>query len=132
MDNQFDDDFQFKPLTEGLGFHKKTLELKDEVLKSMPTQTGILPQSKKITQPLTSIIKPAHGKANFLETVANTSKVLTVDRQTQKVTDQETTKPVFASYLWSAAVFDTAIVGGLCLLFSAMVFALTKVEVSTT
>jgi uncharacterized RDD family membrane protein YckC len=156
MDQQFPEDFQFKPLTEGLGFHKKTLDLKDEATKSMPTQTGILPQSKK---PLASA---ALGRANFLESVAKTSK-LEADAQahsqaarshatrmemtqkpqartmfqTQTATSLNTTVQAAVrtqkakSFSWPSAIFDTAIIAGLCLLFTAAVFALTKAEINT-
>ena len=30
------DDFEFKPLTEGLGFHKKVIELREETLEKAP------------------------------------------------------------------------------------------------
>ena len=123
-DGNFNDDFQFKPLTEGLGFHKKTMELKEELLNSLPTQTGILPKSKAasvnkqvpLTQSTTQVAPLAWGGAlsnkDFIE--GKNTPVRLVE----------------ASSNWPASFFDMAMVAGITLLFSAVVFALTHVDLA--
>ncbi|MBK9294344.1 MAG: RDD family protein [Oligoflexia bacterium] len=113
------DEFEFKPLTEGLGFHKKAMELKEDALTKMPTQTGILPKSKPLVTPnmppKAVVWNQQTAKLNFREAMLETPKA-----QYENI-----------SFSWSAAVFDAAMILGMTLLFSAVVFALTMIELTT-
>lgn len=116
------EDFEFKPLTEGLGFHKKAMELKDDALAKMPTQTGILPKSQP-QQPLPQkavVWNQSTAKLNF-----NNKKVAPILEQVTPIQYEN------IGFSWAAAIFDSAMILGMTLLFSAVVFALTMVELST-
>ncbi len=133
------EDFEFKPLNKGLGFHKKLLDLKEEM---NPTeigisQTGIMPTPRKnisaatssiekpTSVPLTSKIirpgsQPLHTPLGWTPALKNV-EIIEKPNEPQLV-------PAASSI--PAALFDVLMVVGLGLLFSAIVFALTQLEIS--
>lgn len=138
---QFEDEFQFKPLTEGLGFHKKSMELpKDfnaEVIASMPTQTGILPKPKNnLGAPLTSPAKPVAPKPAVSKPTTTVAKPMAAVAWNATLANKdfaETKTPVRLQEIasnWPASFFDMAMVAGITLLFSAVVFALIQVDLT--
>ena len=126
MDKNIGDDFEFKPLTEGLGFHKKVIDLREET--SLPLKTGILPKSKGPIQPdvvvrqKTFSIHPPEASLHDPWAPALKDKVFVDDMPKS----QE--KYISIAVSWPAALFDAAMIVGLGLLFSAVVFALTKID----
>lgn len=125
MANNFGDDFEFKPLTDGLGFHKKIIDLKENPEKYEATlnQRPAQSRTQKMAQPLWN---PALKSQDIFE-----KKI----PQTQKFQ-----KPVVVaganidSHLepvatgWPAAIFDSTMVLGLVLIFSAVIFAVTRID----
>ncbi len=161
------EDFEFKPLTEGLGFQKKIIELRDDLqsldsmesFSSMPTQTGILPKSKpqmntSAATPSFSLQRPTinpqmtnsqmpqrqgpiqnqrpqTGATNVGPAWKPALQGATILEKSKVATTQTVGRLQPASSNWPAALFDSAMIAGMTLLFSAVVFALTKVEVSS-
>ncbi len=119
MANNFGDDFEFKPLTDGLGFHKKVIDLKENPEKHEVTfnqrpaqnqnQTPIRKVTQKMGQPLWN---PALKSQDIFEKV---QKPVVVNLE-----------PVATG--WPAAIFDSTMVLGLALIFSAVIFAITRID----
>ncbi len=62
------DEFEFKPLTEGLGFHKKSIKLKDQVQKAGLAQES-LPRSFPPSPPEDSELSPEASPRQTLEQI---------------------------------------------------------------
>src|SRR5436190_1850430 len=102
------DDFEFKPLTEGLGFHKKVMDLKeDPSAYTANTVTGIMPKPRQQQ----SVPRPISHPLGWTPALKN----LKIEEKQEKIL--LTQCPV----AWSAGFFDAIMVGGLSLLFSAAV-----------
>lgn len=102
------DDFEFKPLTEGLGFHKKTINLNEALPK--PKTDSFHPQP-----PQTSLWTPALKEKDLLP-------------KSVAVVVGKGLEPLAAS--WPASIFDSTMVLGLTLIFSAVVFAITGIDMA--
>ncbi|MCC6277083.1 MAG: hypothetical protein IT289_04110 [Oligoflexia bacterium] len=124
------EDFEFKPITDGLGFHKKSLELRDDQIgeASLPLKTGILPQknpniaprpeiTKTKAAPATGKWKPSLGHLQMTETPTPVKSTAPVQGELKPLTTN-----------WAASLFDAAMVVGLTLIFSTVVFAMTAIE----
>jgi hypothetical protein len=161
MGKNIDDDFEFRPLTEGLGFHKKTINLRDDNVLNETIQTPtparqntkaqsihpssepgdrpswtpqlknkefvIAPQSRPQTKPLTQTQSQSPARTQTLtQTHSQTNTQTQAPTQTRTYAQKFIDTPVS----WPAALFDGAMILGLGLLFSAVVFALTKIDLT--
>jgi hypothetical protein len=140
MDKNFGDDFEFKPITEGLGFHKKTIDLREDA--SLPLKTGILPKSRAHTDTKSAAQTHAPAGPTTFNSMPHTATERALHNPwapslKDKTIIEKERKPQLASenfvpiaVNWPAALFDAAMILGLGLLFSAVVFALTKIDLS--
>jgi hypothetical protein len=156
-----EDEFEFKPLTEGLGFHKKVVDLREDPVPSVAqSTTGILPKPKNPerqsaalmansssektpaqparnpaasasgfhpagARPASTAWKPALEKQTILEKpTAVATNVTTPSPEARPLL----LKPVAVS--WPASIFDSTMILGLALLFSAVVFAVTRIDLA--
>jgi hypothetical protein len=123
--NDFDDDFEFKPLTDGLGFHKKVIDLKEI--------SDVQPQKAPIKKPVSASQSQTHNlwtptlkTKEFAE--SKKSKAVVVGGGAATSRDSVNLEPVATG--WPAAIFDSTMVLGLMLIFSAIIFAITKIDLS--
>ena len=140
------DDFEFKPLTEGLGFHKKIIDLKEEQSPSMSSLTslttgGILPKSRPQTTASTNLSrepinktpqqKPAPAKP-LVQSPQPAPWTPALSGKTFEESIKKTQKPgwVTVAASWPASIFDSTMILGMTLLFSAVVFAVTGISLS--
>jgi len=124
------DEFEFKPLTEGLGFHKKVVDIQEDASSE--------PEGPKVIAP------PPRRTPSEMPTPRYTDKVLPqnipgsrnhgpvrplvapkVQPQAQPTPQAQTLKKV--GYNWGSAIFDTLMVLGFSSIFAAAVFAVTDV-----
>jgi hypothetical protein len=151
------DDFEFKPITEGLGFQKKTIEIRDDIKieSALPLKTGILPRART-EQTVT------HSGATYQSTSASpsyqpipNSNTPTTQRpavNTQRPNTSTSKAPSWTPSLgqhqfeetsaaqnqqgelkalptnWAAGFFDATMVLSLTMIFSTVVFALTAIQ----
>jgi hypothetical protein len=132
MDKHERDEFEFKPLTEGLGFHKKVLELKEEAVPTkVGSTTGIMPQSQNLNKTSGDISKNPTGPAAPRAPITPLGSPLGWGPALKKMDIVDKPKgpqlvPCAASL--PAALFDCTMVLGLALIFSAVVFATTGIN----
>jgi hypothetical protein len=105
MADNFRDDFEFKPLTDGLGFHKKIIDLKENTEKF---------EMSANPKPLWN---PALKSKDILEKKIQKPVV---------VRGEPSLEPVATG--WPGAIFDSTMVLGLVLIFSAVIFAVTRID----
>ena len=144
-----DDEFEFRPLSEGLGFHKKVINLQENTEKVQPQPTVTLQKN-------TPHFSPALTNKNIIETGRPVAPTATVNRTSPYATginshsqlwnrNQQPAKvqvkpqvkaPVRgvrsdllpSATSWPAAIFDSTMVLGLILVFSAAIFAITRID----
>jgi hypothetical protein len=138
MANNFGDDFEFKPLTDGLGFHKKIIDLKENPEKYESTlnqrpaqnqnQTPIQKVAQKLSQPLWN--PSLKNQDIFEKRNPQVQKTQKIQKPTvvNSIPSDAGLEPVATG--WSAAIFDSTMVLGLVLIFSAVIFAVTKIDFS--
>jgi hypothetical protein len=153
------DDFEFKPITEGLGFHKKVLDIKEDQgpgiggsLSSGMMPGGIMPRPKNqsaINQPAQTINQTTQQNLKnqtarpSLQTPAKTPPRAPISQPQPRGwspslpgldlledVDPRQQVLVMSPTSWSAGLFDAAMVLGLTLIFSTVVFALTQIELN--
>jgi len=129
------EDFEFKPLTEGLGFHKKVIDLKEkeETSVSGKASSSSFHPSVNSAAKTVHVTEPGARKASRIPSSSTdttwkpTLPKANIDEAAQGLRLPQLI-PVAAS--WPAAVFDTTMVLGLTLIFSAAVFAVTHIYIS--
>lgn len=137
--DQDNEGFEFKPLTEGLGFHKKPIDLKDD--PSSFSTTGILPRAKAklnsfmpqqqispIPQPRPKIETPAQPRKPFHPEV-NNGWAPAIKSQTEFVNPQNARSQRIAAFSWSSGIFDSTMVGGITLVFLGALVVTTGLAV---
>lgn len=133
------EDFEFKPLTEGLGFHKKTMEIKEDPLTLKASQSALRPQasSPRISKPVQTGIHPqmTTARPEVSRPIEKPTVAPTLNWEPglpkMEVTSQP--RPVRVTRCasnWPSAFFDSAMVLGLLLVFLGIVFATTQVEIN--
>jgi hypothetical protein len=155
-----DDDFEFKPLSEGLGFHKKVIDLQDHhesghAQHIMPLQQNVPAfnpslRNKSIIETKKSGAPPATRTASnpSLGTGINSHAQLwgkshqrpQAQTNTQRVDQNKINQKnvvhgvrdnlLASATSWPAAIFDSTMVLGLVLVFSAAIFAITRIDLS--
>ena len=168
MEKNNGDDFEFKPLTVGLGFHKKTIDLRENSLNFSEgpvssreistgplkrSTTGFMPKSKTTAPSSAEKTAPRSPNPSYSlnpppwTPILNDKKMgdlfsgrpaalgtldlnanLTPARATSSTAIKPKLSPVAVN--WPAALFDAAMILGMGLLFSAVVFALTKIDLN--
>lgn len=140
QDREPADDFEFKPLSDGLGFHKKLIDLREESYAGLSLKTGILPKSRPAPPKAPSsppLISPSQ-RPSFEAPVAVSARPVATMPWTpalpkKEMVEQPSTvsaKLVQIPVNLAAGAFDSAMVVGLALVFSAIVFALTKIDLN--
>jgi hypothetical protein len=125
--NDFDDEFEFKPLTDGLGFHKKVIDLK-EASEGQPQR---VPSKKPVSTSANAQMQnqnlwtPTLKTKEFAE--AKKNKAVVVGGGTA-IADSLNLEPVATG--WPAAIFDSTMVLGLMLIFSAIIFDITRIDLA--
>lgn len=126
--NEDQDDFQFKPLTEGLGFHKKTVNLKNEEPGLGTRSEGKLfrPQSRRdhgVVDPQfpTGNQKPSQPKENPTAQWKPSLPDAEMEQQVELRLEPKATA-------WAAGLLDGLMVSGITLLFLAVALAITQVQ----
>jgi len=122
--NDFDDDFEFKPLTDGLGFHKKVIDLKESV-EIQPQKSPIKKTNSAQLAQTQNLWTPTLKTKEFTD--AKKNKAVVVGGGSANV-ESANLEPVSTG--WPAAIFDSTMVLGLMLIFSAIIFAITKIDLS--
>jgi len=116
------DDFEFKPLTDGLGFHKKIIDLKEHPEKFEPLDKPAPGKPVHQSESKAPLWNAALKSKDFIE-----KKVSKTPKSAPPVKPL-TLEPVATS--WPAAIFDSTMVLGLLLIFSAVIFAVTGIELN--
>jgi hypothetical protein len=128
--NQFgndQDDFQFKPLTEGLGFHKKSAD-KSKVAQASGSGTSALQFRDEASMDLT--INPPLPRKGFdsTQSLKKPAAPSTVDDILKKL--HEPAAPVYKKTAWdlSASLLDAMLVTAATLLCLIILLVVTKVD----
>jgi len=158
-----DDEFEFKPLSEGLGFHKKVIDLGDrqdgfKSDTSLPLQQNVPAfnpslKNKNIVETNKPFVNPLarapgqiaknniHSKLWAQPQQAAQGNVKSSPAMTQNAAQSKAKQTKFVSHAlrddlipsatsWPAAIFDSTMVMGLVLVFSAAIFAITRIDLS--
>src|ERR1700683_587288 len=110
----FKDDFEFKPLTDGLGFHKKVIDIKD------------VPETARTVAPNPeSFWTPQLKTKTFIE---KKPQAVVVGGVVEEKVIPKGLIPAATS--WPAAIFYSTMVLGMLLISSAVIFAVTGIDFS--
>ncbi|MDZ4678130.1 MAG: hypothetical protein SGI74_11560 [Oligoflexia bacterium] len=144
------EEFEFKPITEGLGFHKKVLDIKEDqnFMQKSATQSMSSPAMTRSKMPGTAyssqqqMPQPKAPQHLPLQKIPQQKAPQHMPQQKSRgwapslpdldmlepevQSQPQTLTPVAVS--WTVGLFDSAMVLGLTLIFSTVVFALTQIE----
>ncbi len=130
-----DDEFEFKPLTEGLGFHKKSQE-KATPKTQMKFQTENLdltiapPLPRKGFENTQSLKRPAAGNTTTVDDILKTLNEKRSVDFAEKAKINEPAAPVFKTTAWdlSASLLDAMLITAATLLCLIILLVVTKID----